>query len=372
MRYGHDSARKGMWKTKELEQALCNKLGVAYAHVTNNGTSALTTAMAALGIGAGDEVIMPTFTFVASFECVMSVYATPVLVDVDDTLTLDPVAVRAAITPRTKAIMPVHMCGAMADLDALKAICDEFNLILLEDACQATGASYKGKALGTIGHAGTFSFDYAKTITCGEGGAIVTNSQEVYLKCDGYADHGHDHLGSDRGMDEHPFLGLNYRISELNSAVGLAQFRKLDLFLSLLRRNKKVFKTALAKVPQVRFRRLPDEAGDSATHLSFFLPDEASTRAATAALKAAGIACFYWYDNNWHYIRKWQHFKAGTALTALPQEIKAGMEIYKTKAFPASDAIISRCISIPIALGWSEEEVADKAEKIKRAVAGVL
>jgi len=372
MRYGHDNARKGIWKTKELEQALCNKLGAAYALVTNNGTSALTTAMAALGIGAGDEVIMPTFTFVASFECVLSVYATPVLVDIDDTLTLDPAAVRAAITPRTKAIMPVHMCGAMADLDALKAICDEFNLILLEDACQATGASYKGRALGTIGHAGTFSFDYAKTITCGEGGAIVTNSREVYLKCDGYADHGHDHQGSDRGLEEHPFPGLNYRISELNSAVGLAQFRKLDLFLSLLRRNKKVFKTALATVPQVRFRRLPDEAGDSATHLSFFLPDETTTRAAAAALKAAGIACFYWYDNNWHYIRKWDHFKAGVTLTALPQEIQTGMEIYKTKTFPASDAIISRCISIPVALGWSEEEVANKAEKIRLAVAGIV
>src|SRR5689334_11293033 len=160
MRYGFDGQRNGHWKARELEQELCGKLDVQYTQLASSGTAALTTAMAALGLGAGDEIIMPTFTFVASFESVFSVGATPVLVDVDDTLTLDPKAVEAAITPRTKAVMPVHMCGAMADLDALQAICKKHNLFLLEDACQSFGASYKGKALGSIGDAGTFSFDF--------------------------------------------------------------------------------------------------------------------------------------------------------------------------------------------------------------------
>src|SRR2546425_908155 len=119
MRYGFDGPRKGIWKAKELEQAISSKLNVPYTQLTSSGTTALTTALAALGIGAGDEVIMPTFTFVASFESIFSVGATPVLVDIDDTLTLDPKAVEAAITPRTRVVMPVHMCGAMADLDAL-------------------------------------------------------------------------------------------------------------------------------------------------------------------------------------------------------------------------------------------------------------
>ncbi len=229
MRYGFDGPRKGIWKAKELEQAICDKLDVKYTQLTSSGTTALSTAMAALGIGAGDEIIMPTFTFVASFESVFSVGATPVLVDVDDTLTLDPKAVEAAITPQTKAVMPVHMCGSMADLDALKAICDKHQLILLEDACQSFGGSYKGKALGTIGHAGTFSFDFVKTITCAEGGAIVTNDQDVYVKSDAYADHGHDHLGVDSGADQHPFMGYNYRISELHAAVGLAQILPVPL-----------------------------------------------------------------------------------------------------------------------------------------------
>ncbi|MEO7530066.1 MAG: DegT/DnrJ/EryC1/StrS family aminotransferase, partial [Sediminibacterium sp.] len=231
MRYGFDGPRKGIWKAKELEQAITQVFGSKYAQLTSNGTAALTTAMAALGVGFGDEVIMPSFTFVASFEAVLSVGAIPVLVEIDETLTLDPEAVRAAITPKTKCIMPVHMCGSMADLDALKQICDEHKLILLEDACQSIGATYKGKALGTIGDAGTFSFDFVKTITCAEGGVVMTNNEDVYIKSDAYTDHGHDHAGVDRGADLHPFLGYNYRISELHAAVGLAQIRKLDTFL---------------------------------------------------------------------------------------------------------------------------------------------
>src|SRR6185503_97922 len=232
MRYGFDAPRKGKWKSKELEEAICKRFGSKYAQLTSSGTSALTTALAALGVGAGDEVIMPSFTFVASFEAVLSVGAVPVLVDIDETLTMNPDSVRKAITPKTKCIMPVHMCGSMADMDALQQICKEHKLILLEDACQSIGATYKGKHLGTIGDAGTFSFDFVKTITCAEGGAILTNREDVYISSDGFSDHGHDHKGVDRGADLHPFLGYNYRISELHAAVGLAQFNRIEEFLT--------------------------------------------------------------------------------------------------------------------------------------------
>src|ERR1051326_2658474 len=186
MRYGFDGPRQGKWKSNELEQAICKKFGSKYAQLTSSGTSALTTALAALGIGGGDEVIMPCFTFVASFEAVLSVGAVPVLVDVDETLTLNPEAVRKAIIQKTKCVMPVHMCGSMAELDALALICKEHGLMLLEDACQSIGASYHGKHVGTVGDAGTFSFDFVKTVTCGEGGAVITNRNDVYVKCDGY------------------------------------------------------------------------------------------------------------------------------------------------------------------------------------------
>jgi 8-amino-3,8-dideoxy-alpha-D-manno-octulosonate transaminase len=374
MRYGFDGPRKGIWKSKELEAAINTTFGSKYAQLTSSGTAALTTAMSALGIGYGDEVITPSFTFVASFEAVLSVGAVPVLVDVDDTLTLDPAAVRKAITPKTKAIMPVHMCGSMADLDALQAICKEHNLILLEDACQSIGGSYKGKMLGTIGDAGTFSFDFVKTITCAEGGVVMTNSEDVYVKCDGYTDHGHDHLGVDRGADLHPFIGYNFRISELHAAVGLAQIKRLNEFLTIQKKNHAQLKAILATVPEISFRRIPDPAGDSCSFISWFLPTEEQTRAVVAELKAQGILAgnFYWFDNNWHYIRKWDHLKNATTLNALSPELKARVMEQANKDLSASHAVMSRCISTAISLTWTEEQIKEKGEKMVAVVKQVL
>lgn len=374
MRYGFDGPRKGVWKAKELEQAISDKLGAKYTQVVSSGTAALVTALSALGVGSGDEVIMPTFTFVASFEAVLSVGAVPVLVDVDDTLTLSPEAVRKAITPQTKCIMPVHMCGSMSDMEALLQICKEHQLLLLEDACQSTGASYKGKYLGTIGDAGTFSFDFVKTVTCGEGGAITTNREDVYIKCDGFSDHGHDHKGVDRGADLHPFIGYNYRISELHAAVGLAQIQRLDEFLTILRRSHTILQEILAQVPEISFRRIPDPAGDSCTHLSWFLPTEELTRAAVASMKEDNIFAgnFYWYDNNWHYIRKWQHLKTAATLNPLHPDLNAAVLHHANKDFAASDAVISRCVSTAISLLWTEEQVRERGEKMVAAIRKAL
>lgn len=374
MRYGFDGPRKGIWKSKELETAISETFGCKYAQLTSSGTAALTTAMSALGIGYGDEVITPSFTFVASFEAVLSVGAVPVLVDVDDTLTLDPEAVRKAITPKTKAIMPVHMCGSMADMDALVAICKENNLILLEDACQSIGGIYKGKHLGTIGDAGTFSFDFVKTMTCAEGGVVMTNREDVYINSDGYTDHGHDHKGADRGADLHPFIGYNFRISELHAAVGLAQIKRLPEFLAIQKKNHGLLKNILAQVPEVSFRRIPDPAGDSCSFVSWFLPTEEITRAVVAEMKAQGIlpGNFYWYDNNWHYIRKWDHLKNAMTLNALGPELKEKVMQQANKDFAASDAVMSRCISTSISLLWTEEQIQEKGEKMVNAVKKVL
>lgn len=374
MRYGFDAQRKGHWKAKALEQAICDRFGAKHAQLVSSGTAALTTAMAALGIGAGDEVIMPAFTFVASFEAVLSTGAVPVLVDVDETLTLDPAAVRAAITPKTKCIMPVHMCGSMADMDALQAICKEHNLLLLEDACQSIGATYNGKSLGTIGDAGTFSFDFVKTMTCGEGGVVMTNREDVYTKCDAFSDHGHDHRGVDRGADLHPFLGYNFRISELHAAVGLAQVRRVDTFLAIQKKNHAALKGFLSSVPQVSFRQLPDAQGDSCTFLSWFLPTEELTRSVVAELKAQGIlgGNFYWYDNNWHYIRKWDHLKNATSLYPLNEAQRTALLQLGEQDFSASDAVMGRCISTSISLLWTEEQVKEKGEKMVAAIHKVL
>ncbi|MBI1781033.1 MAG: DegT/DnrJ/EryC1/StrS family aminotransferase, partial [Sphingobacteriales bacterium] len=253
--------------------------------------------------------------------------------EVNDVLETE--AVRKAITPKTKCVMPVHMCGSMADLDALQAICKEHNLILLEDACQSIGASYKGKMLGSIGDAGTFSFDFVKTMTCAEGGVVMTNKEDVYIKSDGYSDHGHDHKGADRGADLHPFIGYNFRISELHAAIGLAQIKKLDTFLSIQKKNHAQLKSILSTVPEISFRVIPDPNGDSCTFLSWFLPTEEITRAVVADLKEQGILAgnFYWYDNNWHYIRKWDHLKNSITLNALHPDLKQAVISNTSKNF---------------------------------------
>ena len=374
MRYGFDGPRKGIWKAKELEQAICQTFGCKHTQLVSSGTAALTTALCALGIGYGDEVILPSFTFVASFEALLSVGAIPVMVDVDDTLTLNPDAVRKAITSKTKCIMPVHMCGSMADMDALQAICREHNLLLLEDACQSIGATYKGKKLGTIGDAGTFSFDFVKTITCAEGGAVLSNREDVYINSDGYSDHGHDHKGVDRGADLHPFIGYNFRISELHAAIGLAQIQKLDTFLSLQKKNHAALKKFLADIPEVSFRRVPDADGDSCTFLSWFLPTEEATRAVVAEMKAQNVLAgnFYWFDNNWHYIRKWDHLKNAVLLNALSPEMKTAVMHHANKDFSASDAIMSRCVSTAIGLLWTDEQIKEKGEKMAGIIKKVL
>lgn len=374
MRYGFDAPRKGHWKAVELEKEICNTFGCNYAQLTSSGTAALTTVMTALGIGYGDEVIMPSFTFVASFEAVLSVGAIPVLVDVDDTLTLNPTAVSAAITSRTKCIMPVHMCGSMANMDALQSICKQHNLLLLEDACQSIGGSYKGKMLGTIGDAGTFSFDFVKTITCGEGGVVMTNNKETYTNCDGYTDHGHDHLGVDRGADLHPFVGYNFRISELHAAVGLAQVRRLQTFLDIQQKNYSILRNILEQVPEITFRTIPEGGVDSCTFISWFLPTETITAEVVEEMKLQGILAgnFYWFNNNWHYIRKWDHLKNATTLNRLnPLQQEALLQLQQTN-FSASDAILSRCISTAISLAWTEEQIIDKGNKMVAAIQKVL
>ena len=362
MRYGFDGMRKGHWKAIALEKALEHRMQVKHAQLLSSGTAALTVALASAGVGAGDEVIMPTFTFVASFESIMAIGAVPILVDVDDTLTLDPKAVEKAITQKTKVVMPVHMCGSMADLIALRTICDLHGLLLIEDACQAIGGSYDGKPLGSYGDLGCFSFDYVKTITCGEGGAIITNNEKFHKNADHYSDHGHDHLGKDRGAEDHPFLGYNFRISELNAAVGLAQIGRLDEFLSIQKKNYSILREALSTLPEVTFRRVPEGGIENYSFLSFFLPTAELAKKAHHEFGNARVdGCFYWYDNNWHYYRKWEHLTERKSLGKLPNEVLGGLQDFPKMDFSQSDHWVGRNISCLIKLSWTEEEVRQRA-----------
>ncbi|MBT8478509.1 MAG: DegT/DnrJ/EryC1/StrS family aminotransferase [Gemmatimonadetes bacterium] len=370
-RYGFDDVRGGHWKTRTFEAELCRALGAEHCHVCSSGTAALDIAMAACGIGAGDEVIVPAFTFIATIEGVLQAGAVPVFADIDETLCLDPASVKDRITDRTRAVVPVHMCGSMARIDEISAVCAASDVVLIEDTAQALGATFRGQALGTFGAMGCYSFDPVKTITCGEGGAVVTDDEALYHRAEQYADHGHDHVGHDRGAEGHPILGTNHRISELGAAVGLAQLRKLDWIIQTQRRNKARLREAFATCSEVTFRTIPDPAGDSATFLSVLAPDEETARRWTSVLAGAGVpGCFYWYDNNWHYPRKWDHLRemrtpGKSPLTLLdPPPDLSEMDIER------SDQVMSRTISMLVKLSWTDGELDDIQERIRTALEG--
>ncbi|MDG1715673.1 DegT/DnrJ/EryC1/StrS family aminotransferase [Lacinutrix sp.] len=369
MRYGFEGMRNGHWKAKTLEMELKNTLESNYVQLVSNGTSAVSVALASAGVGAGDEVIMPTFTFVASFEAILMLGAIPVLVDIDDTLGLDAKAVEDAITSKTKVVMAVQMCGSMANMNALQAVCSKHNLLLIEDACQAIGGRYNSKPLGSIGDLGCFSFDFVKTITCGEGGAVITNNKDYYINADGFSDHGHDHFGNDRGAESHPFLGYNFRISELHAAVGLAQIKRLPEFLAVQKKSYTVLRDAISKIPEVTFRTVPDGGEESYAFLNFFLPNLDSARKTIDNFKENGIdACWHYYDNNWHYVRKWDHLKEAKSLFPISQEIKDALNILSDKTFTQSDHYIGRNISCLIKLSWTTEEVKARAFKMVQSI----
>lgn len=373
MRYGFEGMRNGHFKAKEFETRFAELMKSTYAQLTSSGTSALTVALASAGVGAGDEVIVPTFTFVASFESILALGAVPILCDVDDTLCLDPKSVEKLISPKTKAVMPVHMCGSMADLAGLKKICEEHDLLLVEDASQALGAKYQDIFVGNYGDLGCFSFDFVKTITCGEGGGIITNNKAFAENADKYQDHGHDHVGNDRGAETHPFLGYNFRISELHAAVGLGQLKKFDQIMSKQQENFNILRNILEPIPEVEFRRVPKGGIENGAFLSFFLPNKELARKTIAAISNAGIdSCFYWFDNNWHFYRKWEHLMEKKSLSPLSSEIKTQSQDFSTTDFSQSDHWIGRTISCLIKIGWTEMEMKTRGEKIANAITSAV
>ncbi len=356
-RYNHDAQRKGIWKAKQFEKEFAEYHGAKYCHMVSSGTAADCVSLASVGVGAGDEVIVPPFTFIAPVEAVINCGAVPVFAEIDETLCLSAKSIEAAITPKTKAVVLIHMVGAMAQIDEIVEVCNKHNIILIEDTAQALGGSYKGKMLGTFGKVACYSFDFFKLITAGEGGAIITNDECVYTTAHTYSDHGHSHIGDNRGAEDHPILGTNYRIGELNAAVGLAQFRKIDYILERLRANKKVLKDYLKKFPQVTFRNVPDEAGDSATVLNFFLPTQQDAEKACAELGKEGVAAAYWYNNNYHFIKNWHHLKECKVAGPVGMQFLDKPQDYNNLDLPKSYDIIGRLVSININITSTPEQL---------------
>lgn len=357
MRYGFDQERRGVFKVRELEEAFCRYHGTSHALGVTSGSAALKVALEALDVGPGDEVIVPAFTFVATYEAVLEVGAIPVMADVDDSLNLSPEEIPAKITDRTKAVIPVHMCGAGARIDGILEAARKNGLRVLEDNAQSLGGAFQGRKLGTFGDMATFSFDYYKTITTGEGGMVITNRKDLYDRADGYHDHGHDHNPAvSRALEGRSLLGFNYRMNEFQGAVGLAQFRKLDTILARQRENKAFLKARLGGVSGITFRRLHDPEGDTATFLGFHLPDGPSAKAFQAALKEEGIDSIYYKENLWHYAPNWEHLLAWSTANSKKfpfiNPLNPRKASYDREAIPHAEALLERTLfmAIPVIL----------------------
>lgn len=372
-RYNHEHLRDGMWKAKELEGEVASFTGAKFAHAVSSGSTAVTTALAAAGIGFGDEVIVTPFTFLATIEAVLYAGALPVFAEVDETLCLSAEGIQAAITEKTRAVVLVHMCGAAADMDGIMKVVNDNNLVLVEDAGQALGAFYKGKSVGLFGKAGAFSFDFFKITTAGEGGLCITDDEDAYHTMEQFSDHGHSHVGDNRGMEPHPILGMNFRIGELNAAVGLAQMRKIHTIRDNKRKNKAYLKELLSQIDGITFRHLPDPEGDSGTFLNFFLEDAEIAQKVMAQFAEDGIGGFnYWYTNMYHFINQWDHLKDLKTPFKLAIHHLGAPQDYKNLELPKSQNVIGRLISLGIKANWTEEELKEFGEKMVASVKKAL
>jgi 8-amino-3,8-dideoxy-alpha-D-manno-octulosonate transaminase len=376
MRYGFDVERKGIFKVRQFEEEFAAYCGAGYALGVTSGSAALKVALTALDVGPGDEVIVPSFTFIATYEAVLEAGAIPVMADIDDSLNLDPDDIINKITPYTKAVIPVHMCGAPANIARIVEIARQSQLLVLEDTAQAVGAAYQGKKLGTFGDMGIFSFDYYKTITSGEGGMVITNSRELYDRSDWYHDHGHDHnFKVSRAMEGRSILGFNYRMNELQGAVGLAQFRKLDMIIAAQKKNKNAVKDLLKDVPGLKFRNIPDPTGDTATFLGFNLPDAAATERFQAALAAEGVDTVCYKRNKWHYVPNWEHLLAWATANSkqFPFTYPAyrGKVDYGIQLIPKAEDLLGRSLFMAIPVLMPEERLEKISQGIKKAALNI-
>jgi 8-amino-3,8-dideoxy-alpha-D-manno-octulosonate transaminase len=352
--HGFVGLRNGRYRVREFEKAFAQKMGSAHAQAVTSGTTAQYVAMLAMGVRPGDEVITQSFTFVATVETIVAIGAVPVIVDIDDTYNMDPAALEKAITPKTKLIIPVHMLGNPADMERIQVIARHHKIPVLEDACEALGASYRGKPAGTLGDAGVYSLDFAKTITTGEGGMIVSDNPVIHKFCWEFHDHGHENNPKlPKGRDTRTMPGLNLRMTEMQAAVGMAQLQKLDRIVELNRGNKKALKEVLAQSGKIRFRRITDEAGDLADTLIFYFETKQLCDAFLKKYLAAGYITKNVPDAiDWHFAGTWNHMFGG---------VPAYRDTWRT-AWAKSADLLDRSVAVPIFIKKSVEEMRAQGE----------
>lgn len=364
-RYGLNDKRQNIFRVEQFEKKIAENVGSKHGLFVCNGTAALKIALVGLGVKSGDEVITQSFTFIATAEAVLELGAKLVVAEIDKSLNMDPADLEKKITKKTKAIIPVHMAGVAAKMDEIMAVAKKHGIPVLEDSCQALGATYRGKYLGTIGDAGAYSLDVGKIITTGEGGVVVTGSEKVFLKAREYSDHGHECNPSvPRGEDTRTIWGFNYKVTELQGAVALAQLEKLDYILRKQRENKAKLKSGIKGISNIEFRELPDEKGDAGDTLIFFVPTREKASAFAKKLVAAGFGTKNLPDAiNWHYAGTWT-------------QIFHNFPEYKGKdleqVWAQSTGYLRRAIALPVMVNMSDERIESIVEAVKMTAKEVL
>jgi 8-amino-3,8-dideoxy-alpha-D-manno-octulosonate transaminase len=333
-RYGSENDPGFLHKVSTLEKEFARYCGTDFALATSSGTSSLIASALALGLKPGDEIIVPAYTFVASYTSIIFAGFIPVLSEIDDSLTLDPDDIEHRITPRTKAIMPVHMLGNPCEMDRIMAIARKHDLLVLEDACQAAGASYKGEKIGTIGNVGAFSLNLFKTINSGDGGLIVTNDKMIYETAFGVHDQGHKPMRFGVEVGTRNVLGLNFRMNEITAAVALAQLQKIDSIVDTLRQKRSIFKSLISKTDGPKFRTLNDPDGDCATVCTVIFKTKEQAAKVSVALGSKTVD-----QSGWHVYANMEH---------ILNHLKQIGQPHTKGSYPKTDDILSRSMNISI------------------------
>jgi dTDP-4-amino-4,6-dideoxygalactose transaminase len=346
-RYGMENDPNFKRKVATFEREFAEYVGVKHCVAVSGGTGALMACLAAAGIGPGDEVIVPGYTFIASISSIILSRAIPILAEIDESLTIDPADAEKKITKKTKAIMPVHMLGNPCDMDKIMAIADKHNLFVIEDCCQSAGGTYKGKKLGSIGHMGAFSLNTFKTITAGDGGMLITNDYSLYERAFGFHDQGHKPNRTGIEIGNRSIVGMNMRINELTGAVALAQLRKLPQIIASLREKKQKLKAEVSKITGIGFRKINDERGECATLLTLLFEDKA-----TADRFAGEIGTKTLAHSGWHVYNNMEQIleKKTSTVYNCPYVCEAyGQSIqYQKHMLPKTDQILERAVNISI------------------------
>lgn len=341
-RYGSLDDPKFKHKVYSLEQEFANYLGSRHAIANSSGTGSLFISLLALGLQEGDEVLVPGYTFVASIGSIIYSRATPVLVEVDESLTIDPTDLESKITEKTKAIMPVHMLGNPCDMDAIMDIAKRHNFFVIEDGCQAAGGSFRGKRLGTFGDIGAFSLNQHKNIAAGSGGIIVTDDDTLYQRAFAISDQGHMPNRSGKEVGNRSLVGLNFQMNELSGAVALAQVRKLEGMLQILREKKRQLKSYIeeANISGLSFRRVNDIDGECATMLTVIFDTKEMAKKVSEQLGTMPLS-----ESGWHVYSNMEQIvehKTPTKNWSIQGKFTHAGDLPKT------DDILSRCVNVSV------------------------